>query len=172
MPAKPKSSHKRSKPKTKPIKKAEIVEIAKNAVKTVAEKKWFNTEQIPTSNPTLPADALATDRVTGIGYSTTEDTNESGSAVMFCGQQVKEMLCLRPWALNTSGADSERKALAMDGKWLQPISCKTRFRFSRNHTRLDEVSTNTGSTPDYPKNLAENCPIVARIMRVTPKLSS
>lgn len=158
--------------RTKPMKKAEIVSIAKKAVKNVAEKKWFNSQQIPNSVPTLPSAATASDRVTGIGYSTTEDTNESGAAVMFCGQQVKEMMCLRPWALNTLGADSERKALAMDGKWLQPVSCKTRFRLSRNHTRLDEVSTNTTATPDYPLNLAQNCPVIARIMRVTPKLSA
>ena len=168
MPAK--KTAKKLKLKKPPMKKAEIVKIAKNAVKTVAEKKWFNTAQLNSLNPTLPSGENATARVSGIGFSTTDDVNESGSALTWCGQQIHEQFCLRPWSENSQDVTTERAALAMEGKWLQPVSSKTRFRLSRNHARIDEASNNP--VPDYPEELAKNCPVICRIMRVTPKLSS
>lgn len=149
------------------MKKAEIVKIAKNAVKTVAEKKFFNVNQIAIAQPVIPAGNYL---VSGLGYSTTEDSNESGAVVQWCGQTVKEMLCLRPWALNTAGATTKQKALAMEGKHLQPVSCKSRFRISRQFAELDPSQLIT--PPDFPRRLAENCPIICRVMRVTPKVSA
>lgn len=171
----PKKTAKKLKLKTKPMKKAEIVKIAKNAVKTVAEKKWFNTAQLNQLNPTLPSAEGATAKVSGIGFSTTEDVNESGSELLWCGQQVHEMFCLRPWSANSQDVTTERAALAMEGKWLQPVSSKSRFRISRNHAKIDPAvpdNNNNPTIPDYPKQLAQNCPVICRIMRVTPKLSS
>lgn len=147
--------------------KTEVALIAKNAVKTVAEKKWFNVKSIPGAHPTLATGGYL---VSGIGYSTTEDTSDTGVPVLWCGQNVKEMLCLRPWALNTVGADTERKALAMEGKFLQPVSSKSRFRISRQFAKIDPTYNVT--PPDFPAKLAENCPIICRMMRVTPKIAA
>lgn len=147
--------------------KSQVVKIAKAQVKSIAEKKFFNTKQIDIASPVLPSGNY---RVTGLGYSTTEDSNEAGAVVQWCGQTVKEMLCLRPWAENTAGATTKQKALAMEGKHLQPVSCKSRFRISRQYAEIDPSQLIT--PPDFPRRLAENCPIIVRIMRVTPKVSA
>ena len=157
-----KKSETKKQSKKPAMKKAEIVKIAKNAVKTVAEKKYFNTEQIGALHPTLPVNENATARVSGIGFSTTEDVSESGAAIQWCGQQVYEQYCLRPWSENTPLVDTERAALAMEGKWLQPVSCKSRFRLSRFHSKIDEQSSLVPGNPDYPKHLAQNCPVICR----------
>lgn len=172
MPVKKKQTKRKIKVSKPVMKKTDVEKIAKNVVKRVAEKKWFNTEQLGVSNPTLPTNETSNARFSGIGFSTTEDVNDKGEPIMFCGQQVKQMLCLRPWSANSPDADSEREALAMEGKWLQPVSSKSRFRLSRFHSKIDEQSSVTPGNPDYPVKLAENCPVICRIMRVTPKLSS
>ena len=174
MPPKKKSN---AKPKKTTIKKSEIVKIAKNAVKTVAEKKFFNCQQVPIAHPTLPDGEGVTHKISGIGYSTTEDVSESGSAIQFCGQQVKEMMCLRPWALNTIGAETDQKALAMEGKYLQPVSSKSRFRINRHIAEINPIAHARDANPSnnpvpLPSELATNCPVICRMMRVTPKISA
>ena len=147
--------------------KSQVAKIAKAQVKNVAEKKFFNVNQIDLTQPVKPA---LNNRVSGIGYSTTEDSNEAGAVVQWCGATVKEMLCLRPWAANTAGATTKQKALAMEGKHLQPVSCKSRFRISRQFAEIDPSALQTPA--EFPVKLAENCPVICRVMRVTPKVAA
>jgi len=166
----PRSSGSASAKKTAKVSKAEISKIAKNAVKTVAEKKFMNVNQdLRQINPNRPPQQ---DYISGIGFSTTVGDDHVGTPMLYGGIAIKEMLCLRPFRRDQAGVTSELRAMAPDGKHITPVSCKSRFRISRHYG----VTSPTGSNvaPDatsFPPGLAQNLPVRCRMVRVTPALS-
>lgn len=155
-------------PKKKSVKMtpAKVAAIAKDAVKVMAEKKYMDTNNsLKGLNPTRPT---GNDYISAIGFSTTTNESDDQSILVFGGQQIKEMLCLKPFQSNA--ADQDLRMFAPIGKRIQPVSCKSSWRINRQFARIDPA---LGATPaDFPASLAENLPVVCRMVRVIPKISA
>lgn len=155
-------------PKKKSVKMtpAKITAIAKDAVKVMAEKKYMDTNNaLKGLNPTRPT---GNDYISAIGFSTTTNESDDASILTFGGQQIKEMLCLKPFQSNA--ADQDLRMFAPIGKRIQPVSCKSTWRINRQFARIDPSLSATPA--DFPASLAENLPVVCRMVRVIPKISA
>lgn len=147
---------------------AAIAKIATNAVKKIAEKKYLDSNnELKSLNPTRPT---GNDYISTIAFSTTTNESDDGTPLVYGGAQIKEMLCLNPFKSNN--ASSDLAMFAPLGKKITPVSCKTRWRINREYARIDPTHNTVGGVPDFPASLAENCPVVCRLIRVTPKLQS
>jgi hypothetical protein len=153
----------------KPITKREVAKIAKASVKQIAEKKYMNTkttfgdQDSHFVNPTRP---VGNDYISCVGFSSTIGESDVGATVTYGGQAIHDLMCLRPFT--DSQTDDTLKAFAPDGKFIQPVSCKTSWRLNRDFARIDP--TRSGSPPDFPQSLAENCPIICRMIRCTANI--
>jgi hypothetical protein len=146
---------------------AKVKAIAKDAVKVMAEKKYMNSNNaLQGLSATRPA---GNDYLSCIAFSTTTNEDPDGTPMVYGGQQVKEMLCLQPFQDND--ADNDLQLFAPIGKRLQPVSCKSTWRINRQYARIDPTLNTNPNTPDFPLALAENCPVICRMVRVTPKIS-
>lgn len=155
-------------PKKKSVKMtpAKVAAIAKDAVKVMAEKKYMDTNNaLKGMNPTRPT---GNDYISCIGFSTTTNESDDESVLVFGGQQINEMLCLKPFQSNA--ADQDLRMFAPIGKRIQPVSCKSTWRINRQFARIDPISNAT--PPDFPASLAENLPVICRMVRVIPKISA
>jgi len=146
--------------------KAEVVKISKNAVKSIAEKKFMNVNNNLTG--VEPTQITGNDYISTIAFSTTTGDSDDGTPISYGGASVNEMLCLNPF--KSTEADADLRMFAPLGKQVQPVSCKSRWRINRQFARIDPALDQTA--PDFPVNLAENCPVVCRLVRVSPKLQS
>lgn len=146
--------------------KAEIVKISKNAVKSIAEKKFMNVNNALTGIE--PIQITGNDYISTIAFSTTTGQSDDNTPLSYGGAPVNEMLCLNPF--KSTDADVDLRMFAPLGKSVQPVSCKSRWRINRQFAQIDP--TLDSSVPDFPKNMAENCPVVCRLVRVSPKLQS
>lgn len=166
----PSSSASSNKKKTQKVSKAEISKIAKNAVKTVAEKKFMNVNQnLRQILPNRPPGQL---NISGIGFSTTVADDPQGTVMLYGGTPIKEMLCLRPFRRDQAGVTSDLRAMAPDGKHITPVSCKSRFRLSRHYGITSASDTNYPDATSFPPGLANNLPVRCRMIRCTPAISS
>ena len=148
--------------------KADIVKISKNAVKSIAEKKYMDTNNaLKGEVPTRPT---GNDYISCIGYSTTTGDSDDGTPLLYGGTAVQEMLCLNPFKSNA--ADQDLRMFAPVGKQIQPVSCKSRWRINRQFARIDPALQLTAGVDAFPTEMAENCPVVCRLVRVSPKLES
>lgn len=147
---------------------AKVKAIAKDAVKVMAEKKYMNSNNaLAGLSPTRPT---GNDYLSCIGFSTTTNEDSVGTPMAYGGQQVKEMKCLQPFFSND--ADQDLQLFAPIGKRVQPVSCKTQWRINRQFARIDPANDTNASVPSWPVSLAENCPVICRMVRVTPKISA
>jgi hypothetical protein len=117
-------------------------------------------------SPTRPT---GNDYLSCIGFSTTTNEDAAGTPMVYGGQQVKEMMCLKPFFSNA--ADQDLQLFAPIGKRIQPVSCKTQWRINRQFARIDPAHSTVGGVPSFPTSLAENCPVICRMVRVIPKIS-
>ncbi len=147
---------------------AAIAKIATNAVKKIAEKKYLDSNnELRSLNPTRP---VGNDYISTLAFSTTTNESDDGTPLVYGGTQINEMLCLKPFKSNN--ASSDLAMFAPLGKKITPVSCKTRWRINREYARIDPATNSETTVPDFPASLAENCPVVCRLVRVTPKLQS
>jgi len=147
-----------------PMTKASVAKIAKQAVKSVAERKFMNTENtLVQLSPTRPT---GNHYISAIGYSTTVGNDNNGTPMVYGGQPIKEMLCLRPF--RADNAESDLGAMRPDGKNVTPVSCKSRWRINRSYTSLPETAEVSGAT-DFPPGLGNTLPVICRMIRITPK---
>jgi len=147
---------------------AKVKAIAKDAVKVMAEKKYMDTNNaLKGINPTRPA---GNDYLSCMGFSTTTNESDDGTPLVFGGGQVNQMLCLKPFQSNA--ADQDLRMFAPIGKKIQPVSCKSQWRINRQFARIDPAVNNTATVPDFPTSLAENCPVLCRMIRVIPKIEA
>ena len=145
---------------------AAIAKIATNAVKKIAEKKFMNSNNgLLGLRPTIPT---GLDYVSTIAFSTTTGDSDDGSPISYGSAPVHEMKCLNPFKSNDP--DSDLRMFAPLGKSVTPVSCKTRWRINRDLSRVPEQLT--ADPPATFAALAENCPVVCRMVRVSPKLQS
>lgn len=151
--------------------KTEVAKIAKASVKQIAEKKYMNTKTTFGDdnsyfvNPTRP---VGNNYISAIGFSTTVGETDVGAAVTYGGQAVHDLMCLRPFT--DSESDETLKAFAPDGKFVQPVSCKTQWRINRDFARIDPVYHSTTTNPEWPQSLAENMPVICRMIRCTANI--
>ncbi|MDA9663633.1 hypothetical protein N9T80_00660, partial [bacterium] len=89
---------------------------------------------------------------------------------LYGGTAVQEMLCLNPFKSNA--ADQDLRMFAPVGKQIQPVSCKSRWRINRQFARIDPKLETASIVDAFPTEMAENCPVVCRLVRVSPKLES
>ena len=146
--------------------KSQVAKIAKASVKQIAEKKYMNTkttfgdQNTNFVNPTRP---VGNDYISCIGFSTTVGETDVGASVTYGGQAVHDLFCLRPFLDNET--DDTLKAFKPDGKFIQPVSCRTQWRINRDFARIDPQDGNV--PPDFPQSLAENCPVICRMIKCT-----
>lgn len=145
---------------------AKVKAIAKDAVKVMAEKKYMDTNNaLKALNPTRPA---GNDYLSCMAFSTTTNESDDGTPLVFGGGQVNQMLCLKPFQSNA--ADQDLRMFAPVGKKVQPVSCKSQWRINREFARIDPESSATPAA--FPQSLAENCPVLCRMIRVIPKIEA
>ena len=145
---------------------AAIAKIATNAVKKIAEKKFMNSNNaLLALRPTVPT---GLDYVSTIAFSTTTGDSDDGTPISYGSAPVHEMKCLNPF--KSTDADSDLRMFAPLGKSITPVSCKTRWRINRDYARM--LPAHEQAPPDFFSALAENCPVVCRMIRVSPKLQS
>lgn len=155
----------------KPITKKEVAKIAKASVKQIAEKKYMNTkttfgdQNATFVNPTRP---VGNNYISAVGFSTTVGETDVGAAVTYGGQAVHDLMCLRPFT--DSETDDTLKAFAPDGKFVQPVSCRTQWRINRDFARIDPTYNNQSNVPEWPVSLAENMPVICRMIRCTANI--
>ena len=124
----PKSPYKKRKG-AKCVSKNEVRQIAKGAVVAVAEKKLMNTnDELTGISPTRPP---GNQYISAVGFSTTTGESDVGAAITYGGTAVQDMFCLRPF-LHTNG-DPTKAAMLLSGKYAQPVSCKSRWRITRDY---------------------------------------
>ncbi len=141
---------------------------AEAVIKIKAEKKYMNSNNaLQALTPTRPT---GNDYLSCIAFSTTTNEDPNGTPMAYGGQQVKEMKCLQPFQANDP--DFDLRLFAPIGKRLQPVSCKSRWRINREFARIDPVINQAVTNPDFPISLAENCPVICRMVRVIPKIAS
>ncbi|AXH74671.1 MAG: putative capsid protein [Circoviridae sp.] len=141
---------------------------AESVIKVKAEKKYMDSNNaLHGLSPTRPT---GNDYLSCIAFSTTTNEDPQGTPMVYGGQQVKEMLCLKPFQSNN--ADQDLQLFTPIGKRLQPVSCKSRWRINRNFARIDPINHSSGAVPDFPVSLAENCPVICRMIRVQPKIEA
>ena len=156
---------KKTKLKVKDVKSIARKE-AESVIKIKAEKKYMNSNNaLQALTPTRPA---GNDYLSCIAFSTTTNEDPQGTPMVYGGQQVKEMLCLKPF--QSDDADQDLQLFTPIGKRLQPVSCKSRWRINRQFARIDPDSDPTPA--DFPISLAENCPVICRMVRVQPKIEA
>lgn len=139
---------------------------AESVIKVKAEKKYMDSNNaLGGLSPTRPT---GNDYLSCIGFSTTTNEDPDGAVMAYGGQQVKEMECLKPFQSNN--ADQDLQLFTPIGKRLQPVSCKSRWRINRTFARIDPTLQ---ATPDeFPVSLAENCPVICRMIRVQPRIEA
>lgn len=141
---------------------------AEAVIKVKAEKKYMDSNNaLHGLSPTRPT---GNDYLSCIGFSTTTNEDPNGTPMAYGGQQVKEMLCLKPFQSND--ADQDLQLFTPIGKRIQPVSCKTRWRINRNFARIDPALNSASGTPEWPVSLAENCPVICRMVRVQPRIEA
>jgi len=139
---------------------------AEAVIKVKAEKKYMDSNNaLHGLSPTRPT---GNDYLSCIAFSTTTNEDPQGTPMVYGGQQVKEMLCLKPFQSNDP--DSDLQLFTPIGKRLQPVSCKSRWRINRNFARIDPAHDQV--PPEFPIALAENCPVICRMIRVQPKIEA
>lgn len=139
---------------------------AEAVIKVKAEKKYMDSNNaLHGLSPTRPT---GNDYLSCLAFSTTTNEDPQGTPMVYGGQQVKEMLCLKPFQSNDP--DSDLQLFTPIGKRLQPVSCKSRWRINRNFARIDP---DLGGVPaEFPVSLAENCPVICRMIRVQPRIEA
>ena len=117
-----------------------------------------------------PTQVPANDYISTIAFSTTTGESDDGTSISYGGTAVQEMLCLNPF--KSTDADVDLRMFAPLGKSITPVSCKSRWRINRQFAKIDQALDSAAGAPDFPVNLAENCPVACRLVRVSPKLQS
>lgn len=151
-----------------PMKKSAIVKIAKDAVKSVAEKKFFDsnsfTDEAPDSYQTTqqPSRPSLNDAISCLGFSTTLAETEDGVPIMFGGTEVLEFKMARPFT--PEARDANLAPYALLGKKAMPVSAQCRWLIQRDYNKM--VYQTDLANPTY---LADNLPVQVRMVRVTPK---
>ena len=155
--------------------KSQVTDIAKKAVQVVAEKKFMDSSQY--SEQSLVS-AHSTSPIAVAGYSTTEDVDAAGAAIVYGLGQLKEGLCLKPF-MSEARADTQEEAnlsrYAIIGKSIIPRKCHSRFRFRRTYSVLDNEGeplpgdTSPFQLPSTTGGLGHSLPVYMRVIRVTPK---
>ena len=141
---------------------------AESVIKVKAEKKYMDSNNaLHGLSPTRPT---GNDYLSCIGFSTTTNEDPDGAVMAYGGQQVKEMECLKPFQSNN--ADQDLQLFTPIGKRIQPVSCKTRWRINRNFARIDPTFDVGTNVPEWPVSLAENCPVICRMIRVQPRIEA
>lgn len=150
--------------------KAAIAKIAKAAVKSVAEKKFMDVNnELRQINPTRPA---GNDYISAVGFSTTIGDDNNGNPILYGGQALQEMMCLRPFRRDDTSNPTDLRAMAPDGKHITPVSCKSRIRLTRHYGDMPAQATAQGNDPDFPLGLARNLPVRCRMIRCTPAIAA
>ena len=151
------------------ITKTEVAKIAKASVKQIAEKKYMNSKTTFGDQDTTyvsPTRPVGNNYISAVGFSTTIGESDVGSAVTYGGQAIHDLMCLRPFLDNET--DDTLKAFKPDGKFIQPVSCRTQWRINRDFARIDPTLDMT--PPEWPQSLAENCPVICRMIRCTANI--
>lgn len=170
-----KATTKAPKKRVRPMTARKVAQIAKKAVTTVAEKKFMNTERYNDVIPTQVNNTSVTN-VSTIAFSTTLDDQPDGAVNLYGSGPIYEMKCLQPFfdtnaAGDSAGAqDKDLAAMKLEGKYVKPISCRTRFLISRLYSTIGPIAQGTPNT--IPNSLAATLPVVCRMIRVVPKVAS
>ena len=157
--------------RSEPMTTAKVAKIAKGAVKDVAVKKFFYTQQVETT----PSAALNAESnyVSAIGFSTTNNQASSfgqGPTLPMSfpsGSQIEELHMLTPY---TELAPDDLKRFTPTGKSVQPVSAKCRFNIQRDFSRLEAGFDPANQT--FSDTLIENLWTDIRMIQVCPKIAS
>lgn len=172
----PRKTKRSTKPKglTK-TEKSQVKKIAKSAVSSVAEAKYMNSQQVTGEN--LHAGYLGgLSRIGVIGYSTTLSNTPDGFQLSYgyaannAKIPMKELKMLRPFVEQTGNAQTDNYVI--DGRECRPRSAICKWRYSRDISQMLEGVFKSGyltQETSPPLNLAQNLPIMFRVLRLIPK---
>lgn len=160
---------------TKP-QRAEVKKIAETTISNVAEAKYMNAQIHLGDRPVRST--LGPSRVGVIGYSTSLSNTADGQQLYYgyapnnAQIPIKELKMLRPFVPATGNAQTDNYALV--GRECKPKHAECKWRFSREISEmLQSVYKNEYYSNELtpPLNLAQNLPIIFRMVRVNPKQS-
>lgn len=160
------------KPLSKP-QRAEVSKIAQATISKVAEDKYMNSQRHIGVKPVQST--IGGTRVSVIGFSSSL-TNTANGGQLHYGydansslEPIKEQKMLRPFVPATGNAQTDNYAL--EGRECKPKSAQCKWRFSRNISEMLTAVTrnNYYDQEPVPLNLAQNLPIICRMVQVVPK---
>lgn len=158
--------------------KSQVKKIAAAQVATIAEDKYMNSQSV-TGEPLHAAYLGGLSRIGVLGYSTTLSNTPDGLQLSYgyapnnAEIPMKELKMLRPFVEQTGNAQTDNYVI--DGRECRPRSAICKWRFSRDISEmLANVaavgnSTYNAQQPNPPLNLAQNLPIIFRVIRLIPK---
>lgn len=156
----------------------QVAKIAKGSVTQVAEKKYMNSENIVGENPVA---IHGNNRISVMGISTQGGVSPGGSVINYGSSEIKQLKCLRYYSPTGMATDNN----VIIGKECRPVSSRSAFKITRQAANLTELTD--GDLEDYHTNPPEGgppsgsdlalsrivtaCPVMCRMIRVTPKIS-
>jgi len=154
--------------------RAEVSKIAKATISNEAEDKYMNAQR---HTGVVPVEStLGGTRVSVIGFSSSlaNTTNQGQLYYGYSGnnslEPIKEQKMLRPFVPATGDAQTDNYAL--EGRECKPKSAQCKWRFSRNISQMLTAQISSGyltQNENAPLNLAQNLPIICRMVQVVPK---
>lgn len=167
--------------KKKTTNKKQVEAIAKQVVtrqlKKEVELKYFDSAEWRNIVPFY----LAGNKFSCVGFSSTNNTQPDGGAYQYpTGHNIYQLQCLNPFKSNS--IDPEKRNYAIEGRECNPLSALTHFVLSRDPAVNQQVLTlpitqnQENKQPPFnqvtPLDVAMNCPVICRMVRVVPNLAS
>lgn len=156
--------------------KSQVKKIAAATVGKIAEDKYMNSQSV-TGEPLHAAYLGGLSRIGVLGYSTTLSNTPGGVQLSYgyapnnAEVPMKELKMLRPFVEQTGNAQTDNYVI--DGRECRPRSAICKWRYSRD---ISEMLQAVGGLPGYsspgndpPLTLAQNLPIIFRVIRIIPK---
>ncbi|AXF52711.1 MAG: putative capsid protein [Cressdnaviricota sp.] len=156
--------------------RSQVKKIAESTISNVAEAKYMNAQIHLGDRPVRST--LGPSRVGVLAYSTSLSNTADGIQLTYgyapnnAQIPIKELKMLRPFVPATGNAQTDNYALV--GRECKPKHAECKWRFSREISEMLNVITASGYVTDIqtpPINLAQNLPIIFRMIRVNPKQS-
>jgi hypothetical protein len=159
----------------KAIAKKEAKAQVEKSLKKKMELKHFDSAEWRSINPFY----IAGNKFSCVGFSSTNNTQPDGGAYQYpSGHNIYQLQALKPF--HTNALDPILRSYSIEGRQCNPLSAKTIFNLQRDPAVNLNVLTQPSNAhtllpPDsqtQPLTVAQNCPVICRVIRVTPKLAS
>lgn len=161
--------------------KSQVTKIAKQAVVSIAEKKFMDSAQF--KNVGFVSANASNSPIAVMGYSTLRSQtplNHGAVPEMYGLKQIDEGLCLKPFYAPRGTIDDTTGQYHIIGKKIIPKSCHTRMRFVRKYSVMNNndvdlpLSGNPSEFEQAPppaltQMLGRSLPISFRMIRCVPK---